>query len=114
MGDAGKFPAVAFTVASAADPVADAVAFPAVVLAIPTVAVMGDAGKIPVMASAVVSVVDAVAISAVASAIPTAVVGWDAGKIPMVAWQHTRRWMRRQFPQRHRQFTRGRLWGTHP
>ena len=85
MGDAGKFPVVAFMVASAADPVADAVAFPAVALAIPTAVVMGDAGMIPTMASAVASVADMVAISGVASAIPMAVVGWDAGKIPTVA-----------------------------
>ena len=80
MGDTGKFPAVVSMVASAADPVSDAVA-----LAIPTAVVMGDAGKIPMMASAVASVADAVAISKVASAIPMAVVGWDGGKIPMVA-----------------------------
>ena len=79
MGNAEKFPKVASTVASAANPVADAVAFPAVALAKPTAVVMGDEGKIPAMAA------DALAISAVASAIPTAVVGWDVKKIPTVA-----------------------------
>ena len=59
MGDAGKFPAVASTVASEADPVADAVTFPAVAVAISMAAVMGDAGKISAMASTVASVADA-------------------------------------------------------
>jgi hypothetical protein len=72
MGDTGKFPVVASTLASAADLMVDVVAFSTVALAIPTAAVMGDPAKIP-------------SISPVASAIPAAVFGGDAVKISTVA-----------------------------
>ncbi len=72
-----------------ADTAADAAAFPTVASALPAVAIMGDAGKIPVVASAVSSVADlladAMAILAVALAIPVAAVGGDAGNISVMA-----------------------------
>ena len=69
--------------------VVDTAAFPAVALALPAVAVMGDAGKFPAVASMVASaadpMADAVAFPAVALAIPTAAVMGDAGMIPTMA-----------------------------
>jgi len=87
MGETGKIPAVASTVSSAEDPLADAMAIPTVALAIPIplVAVGGDVGNISVMALAMTSAVEGGAILAVASAIPTMAVGGDVGKIPAMA-----------------------------